>query len=632
MKIAKILYLPITVVASCLLGLNNSVVNTNNINDEAVKVNANSVDTVVNYDYIATNTDNFFKIEGDDDFVVFKKSQTVWTTEIPYGAIDDFRGWADGTSDGESKTSVYRSVSWTQKADKPYITFTLGGNNANYVIVHYTYNGTTIEKKIYSNCDDWMMIPRMIKTPDEIDGDATVYVTLHDVSTNALGELIFGGLQANQTAEDAKQTIELWKKGIKKPYLPDSTYAHSYTFRLNKLAQDNEYKEAREADITQTSFNEDFENSEWLLNWTLDYSYNTYPETVTAADYPCRDTNGNSYYWSNARSDAATHANENMPYNKTGNLYFKGFHEQDKGFIAGDEYTYRIISKAFVLSSDLISVKLSGNGAQLQILDAESLDVLGTIENSAFNSTGDTKNIASSGFNSITMTRYVANVSGLKGRTVRLGMVDSKDEKADGGWQAINVDEIVTNHDLNSFKFDVDTFDQTNTDGLTTHGQITDKYVTISDSTENSISYVEEAYNFLQTYYSTLRSKENGINFCGDTAISDAVKTLLNKFNNLSDDAANIVNRSTDYNHGASATADNWYNTQTETFEVWRTIDYLMKLNNISNSHSYNPYNNVLLNNSNNNTIIITSVIVIAMTALSIGGFILLKKKRMKKQ
>lgn len=62
-----------------------------------------------------------------------------------------------------------------------------------------------------------MMIPRMVKTPDTITGDATVYLELHDVTTSDYGALTFGGLQANQTAEDAKQTIELWKKSQKFP-------------------------------------------------------------------------------------------------------------------------------------------------------------------------------------------------------------------------------------------------------------------------------------------------------------------------------------------------------------------------------------------------------------------------------
>lgn len=412
------------------------------------------------------------------------------------------------------------------------------------------------------------------------------------------------------------------EKEPKVPNLNTNFYTNFYNDNLNILNTNEEFQAAREASFTETYFNEDFEESDWLLDWTLDYTYNNISSVSSVEDYPCKD-----YHWSDARSSASTHSNQNMPYNQTNSMYFHGFYDEtNTGFYPNDDQIYRIISKAFVLSSDLISVKLSGNGAALQLLDADTLEVLGTISNTAFKTSenDDYSSIARDNINTVTMTRYIANVSSFKNRTVRLGMVDS----STAGWGAINVDEIKTNYfDLTDFKFNVDTFTQNNDAAGATYGQITDKYVDLSSTT--SLTDIQSAYEYLQKHYEVLRSADKGINFCDTTyQTSDEVKALLKQFNELTDNAAAIVNRSIDYNHGASATSSDWYNNPTSTFEVWKTIDYLMKLNSMDNSHLYSTFTNILANKISNNTFMITSVIIALFAVLSIGGFLVFKRKR----
>lgn len=72
MKFLKTLILPTVVATSCLLSLGTSFANANNQSEQVIEVKA---DEPVNYNYIAWNTSNFYKIDGDDDFVTFKKAR-----------------------------------------------------------------------------------------------------------------------------------------------------------------------------------------------------------------------------------------------------------------------------------------------------------------------------------------------------------------------------------------------------------------------------------------------------------------------------------------------------------------------------------------------------------------------------
>ncbi len=639
MKFLKTITLPAMVFTSCFLGLGTSLVNAPEKANETVEVKADFI-SHVDYNYLAMNESNFKVVEGADKGMAINvtKKGSYWfeNEKAPYGAIDDFLG----PQANESTTGAIQSSTWTSEANT-YITFTLGGGPRGNTVELYktTNNGETSELKHTFNTTDmgnvtYLMMPRMYKIEEAGD----YYLKLIDNSTDNYGNIIFGGLCVNQSAEDAKQMIELWKLGRRWANLNENwfenisydldgvNYTPGYTKIFEQLANNDEFKDARDAQITSTSFNEDFEESTWLLNWTLDYTYaNKHTKTDYDSTLPTDLCIG--YNWSNARSDATTHEKNNMPYNQTNSQYFHGYYdENDKGFIAGNQYKYRIISKAFKLSSDLISVKLSGYGAQLQLLSAEQDDnnnftVLGTIENDSFKD-GDTSNIAKSGTNCITMRRYIANVSDYNGKLVRLGMVDSSTDS----WGAINVDEIVTNIDANTFSFKVDTFTQTNDTG-TSYGQLTDKYVVLSDK-EGKHQDINDAYDYLQEHYTTLRSADHGANFC-DIKTSTEVTSLLDKFNNLSDGAAAIVNRSQDYNHGASATSENWYSSEAQVFEAWKTIDYLMKENGKTNSHPYtSSMNNVVSKISNNTTFMVTSIIIAIFAVISIGGFVIFKNKK----
>lgn len=642
MKFLKILPLPLVVSTSCLLAVSVYSVNSHNKKAQSIEVIAEYKDHV-DYDYIAFNSDNFKLEDGNLQLNVYKKS-AAWPkySELPpFGAIDDFLGpELDNGKMNDSTTGTVKSTTWTSKANT-YISFTLGGgSNDNRVDLYKVgIDGSedsllkTFKPSDMGNTTPLMM-PRMYKITETGD----YYLKLVDNSTSDYGFVVFGGLCVNQSAEDVKQMIELWKLGRRWSNFNDNWFDNidgkGYSNIFNQLNTNEEFKDARNATVSVNSFNEGFENPDWLLDWTLDYSYQN---STTECSSELGDSLCLNYSWSDARSNAEVHSDVNakIPFNKTGDYFFKGYRESDNlGFIEGDQYKYRIISKAFVLSSDLISVKLSGNGAKLQLLDAtpnsdSTLNVLAEIDNSQFNSSGETNNIALSGARTATMTRYIANVSAFKNKTVRLAMVDSKTNVGDdaaGGWQAINVDEIKTDYfDLSNFKFDVDTFIQTNDAVGTTYGQIPDVYVDLSSGT--SLTDIQSAYEYLQKHYSVLRSASNGANFCNIKG-NQEVKDLLAKFNDLSDEAAAIVNRSTDYNHGASATSENWYTNATNTFEVWRTIDYLMKETGTTNNHATTSFSNVLALNNDTNSFVVISVVVALFAVLAIGGIVAAKKRK----
>lgn len=601
--------------------------NTYNV-DNIEKVDAVNDSFIVeaNENYLPFN-EKYFRMEGNLDFYIEKRSARFGENKYPYLALDDFYGGNHGQEDyqtGENEKGIFISSSLRQDPSTPYIGFTLGGHVDNYVSLVFecidengeyvteTINVSTgdpvnedtsdtgVNKGIVGNTS-WVMMPRFVKMPDKFVNGATAHAEIHQNAANTLnGAMVFGGLQVNLTPFDCAEIANMSTmiRPDNNEESPFYTYKDAGYDRINKSFSglgDTEYKVVFQGfeEGPTNNYNEDFEDDSWLLKWQ--------PMQVFASL-----ENYNSY---DSISDALTSSTDNMPYNKTGKRFFRTNREinndgdnkgQESGFIAdGDNKMFVLASKAFIIDSDFMSVKLSGNNFMFQLADADEAFDLATIQDSIDISSLDTTNISKSGIAPVTMRRYIINTSGYRGQKVRLLVAKfSTDE-----YSSFNMDDIITQYNTDSFSFGLETFNQSNDSG-NFYGTLLDKYIVPETYNEGAETYVDnvpefkEAYNFLEKYYSTLRSKEKGSSFC-DMLTSEETKQILKDYNALSDKAASIVDRSMDFNHGNKSTPTTWFENPVNIFSMSQSIDYLFEHNKMVNAHS-SSFGGILNNNNNN--------------------------------
>ena len=378
----------------------------------------------------------------------------------------------------------------------------------------------------------------------EEDGNYLLYI--RDGANGGFGGLTFGELRINQTFDEVCESFSAHKAYYRSAVNDDVNVANSNAaaneYMLNFYNGEN-YRELNERIAQFTSGNEGFERNNGLLGWTVDR-------------YSVREAGGgNVIGFTNANSvvDTADSKwdgpdgwfNVAMPFNKTGNGFFNG----EGGFTGlGEPESWRFISHEFKLSSDLVSVKLGGGTAVLDVIDANTHEVLATTSrggdhpNPAFSlGTGGEdsdhgRNLSRTGTRLNTMSRVYLDVHSLKGRQVRLAISDSR---LGGNWGLAYFDEIITNYDV-APSFALETFTQTA--GETTyHGVITPKYVGGNDTVFGA------AYTFLNTYYETMRSRHNA-SWCS-LLNSETLNNLLASYDALSTDAKAIVDTSEDYHH-----------------------------------------------------------------------------------
>lgn len=606
------------------------VVCTNTYNVGGVKkVNA------TNENFIAETNENYlpfsekyFRMEGNLDFYIEKRSARFGENKYPYLALDDFYGGNHGQEDyqtGENEKGIFISSSWRQDPSTPYIGFTLGGHIDNYVSLVFecidengeylteTINISTGDKVKEDESDtgankgivgntSWMMMPRFAKMPDKFVNGATVHAELHQNASNTLnGAMVFGGLQVNLTPFDCAEIANMSTmiRPDNSDESPFYTYKDAGYDRINRSFNalgDTEYAVVYQGYSEGPSdhfYNEDFEDDSWFLKWQ--------PLQVFASL--------ENYNSLDSISDALTSSIDNMPYNQTGKRFFRTNREinndgdnkgKESGFIAdGDNKIFVLASKAFIIDSDFMSVKLSGNEFMFQLADADETFDLATIQESFDVSSLDTTNISKCGIAPVTMRRYIINTSGYRGNKVRFLIAKFSTSE----YSSFNMDDIITQYDTNTFSFGLETFNQTNDSG-NFYGALLDKYIVPETYYEGSKIYVDnvpefkEAYDFLDKYYSILRSKEKGSSFC-DMLISEETKQILKDYNALSDKAASIVDRSMDYNHGNKSTPTTWFENPVNIFPISQSIDYLFENNKMVNAHS-SSFGGILNNNNNN--------------------------------
>ena len=527
----------------------------------------------------------FFTNWTDDAGHFALKDEKYWPTYSGYSGEDgesyNYPFYAqDAFFRGEAKEGWQGTLtSRTWKQHEQFIYFQIGGAknfetsqpDPVHLNIHYGNKSSSFYNNTFMGNP---MMFRYFKIPDadyaellENSDDFDMYIEIVDYQFEGYGFANFGFLHVNQTEEEVENAMRLFINNLERDSRPSQ-------IRIRKDILGHFYaNDSLKALFLKESanINEDFESNELFLNhWYFDWSY------FNGANWGLRFDKAIGFDSARPGDDTK------LPFNKTGNGFFRGWFENEElgGFVGGDNSIYRFISRPFILSgTGLVSIKMAGT-ASLHVIDTETRQDLVWADLLTYDN-DESKglvNLATSDFNTVTMVRHIINLEAYLGRNIQLAIADV----SDGGWSALYVDELNTNY--SSYPgFKVDTFTQTNTSG-TFNCYRTDKYINskvfdgetnpsglkyvleaeINKANDNEIinhvdnSPIKDAYNFLQNYYSLLRSPNNEFSY--DRA-SDENKTLLvNAYNALSNDAQAIVDASKDIEYPTTFVEEWWEN------------------------------------------------------------------------
>lgn len=283
---------------------------------------------------------------------------------------------------------------------------------------------------------------------------------------------------------------------------------------------------------------------------------------------------------------------EQMPFNNNG-YFFNG-----NGYSTRNEKAkFRFMTNKFTLSgTGLVSIKMAGRPAQLQVLDPTKIGtgedpILKTLDVQDFVDSG-VSNIYLNGSNYNTLHRVYWDLSEYIDQDIVLAIAD---KDTDGNWGMLFFDDLITKYDeLPSFTVDI--FGQTykNSD-VTYYGAFTDLYVKSDDTKYNST--FNEAYTFLsEHYYKTASLKgDKKHNYFDSLTTTEAIDTV-DAYNSLSTEAKAIVESSKDYYF--DGTDDNWQQTSPKIVDVKNRIKAEVKVTYVYNNGSENKETTVEYNKS----------------------------------
>ena len=460
---------------------------------------------------------------------------------------------------GESNqgwTGTLTSRTWKQTTQYVYFTWSAANNTEDCkLIFHYGEHEVSMKNDTF--VENPMML-RYFKIPDDdyqtlIAANPSGFdmsVDLYDNVTSGFGFHNFGYLHVNQTEEQVSDAMRYYLNSL--DHDPGEWQVNKRKEIFNHYTVGN--AGLKEVFYRQVSNIDDgFENNDDFLNhWYFDYNY----------------FNGGNW---GLRFDKAIGLdrfrpddNTKMPFNKTGDGFFRGWHENEDlgGFVGGDNSIYRFVSRPFVLSgTGIVSIKMAGT-ASLHVIDPATRQDLAWADCQTFNTEGNQSNLMDGSFNTVTMVRHVINLEAYVGKKIQLAIADV----SDGGWSALYADELDTTN-VTYPAFLVDSFEQSNNTG-TYNIYKADKYINSenkSGSNSNGVIYVDsdinrannnaifghvdnspakDAYNFLNGYYASLRSPANEFNYANASA--EAKADVVNAYLSLNTNARSIVNASSD--------------------------------------------------------------------------------------
>lgn len=487
---------------------------------------------------------SFFTNWTDDAGVFDGAGATFWDAYHFFNSLGSFYR---GESKGDWKGTL-TSRTWKQTTQYVYFTWS-AANNTDDCTLTFRYGGLSSVMKNDTFVENPMML-RYFKIPDA-DYETLIAANPEgfDMSVDLYDNLLSGGygfhnfgyLHVNQTEEQVSDAMR---------YYLNSLDHDGGEWQVNKRKEIFNHYTVGNAGLKEVFYrtvsngDEDFDNnSDFLKHWYFDYNYFNGSNWAIHFD---RAIGTDSY-----RPDAAT----NMPFNKTGSGYFRGWFENDElgGFVSGDGSIYRFVSRPFVLSgTGVISIKMAGT-ASLHVIDPATRQDLAWADCQTFKTDGNQADLMDGSFNTCTMVRHVINLEAYLGKKIQLAIADV----SDGGWGAAYFDELDTTHAAYP-AFQVDAFVQSNNSG--DHNIYkADKYInsTMKDgSNANGLIYVDSAdmnrandnailshvdnsaanaaYNFLNYYYSNRANEGVRINLLNSyLALNATAKTIVDSSSNV---------------------------------------------------------------------------------------------------
>ena len=616
------------------------------VNNRVIEVKADELET-----YIVMDEDFFTNYDGETNGSFANQDATFWGEGYSFNALDTFfRGEIkENRESAESWTGTLTSRSWKQKSQ--YIYFTWGAANNKRVKVDPEDENSeeVLKMKMVIHCGDkeftkendtFVGNPMMLdyfKIPDEdfasFNGeDFDMSIDLVDGLEGDYGFHNFGYLHVNQSEEQVSDAMRFYINNMEDGKRYDIEERRNWEINKRKEIYGHYFTNAGLKEVflrTVNNIDEDFESNDLFLNhWYTDPNYDNNNRSVMHMDKAISDVE--------YRFDGTSH----MPFNKTGNKFFKGWHDNDEvgGFVNGDGSIYRFISRPFVLNDlGIVSIKMAGRSASLHVIDTDTQTDLAWADVCSYSSTGSEDNIVSTGFNTVTMVRHIINLEEYAGKTIQLAISDVYDS----GWAASYFDELKVSYTAYP-SFKVDVVSQTNESG-TFYAAYPDKYIASTHidnepdwnglkyaAGKDDITRVDEtplfaAYKFLNGYYyPTFRSEHSSI-----CSITDELATELEtKYDELSTDvdAKAIVDASEDFDRGNDKESLlNWYEKSVnKNHLVEEGVAFIVS----------GEYKNVLYHGptfiDNINGPFFVIVIAILTSFITLIGVVLLKKKKHK--
>ena len=459
---------------------------------------------------------------------------TFWGEGYAFNSMGTF--FRGETAEGWKGTLTSRK--WTQHTQYVYFTWS-GQNNSDAVNIRFYYDGCSGPIVIKNTA--FVGNPMMLwyaKIPDEdyakfTESGVQMSLELYDDADSDYGFHNFGYLHVNQTEEQVSNAMRYYLNHLKAPI-------NDWEVEKHKEILNHYYYNGHLRNVflrTVDSVDEDFENGNDFVNhWYLDYNYDNALDTNRHID----NVIGTDEY----------RLGSNMPFNKTGNGYFKGWYEGgdiNQGYIDSDRPIYRFMSRPFVLKdTGLISLKMAGRAASLHVIDADTREDLAWADLRSFNDEGSQEIQALSGFNTVTMVRHYINLEEYVGKTIQLALADVYDS----GWAASYFDELITDYKEYPV-LDFEIVKQEN-ETATSYKVYRDKYICSTpilvdpnglkhpdgkanlEHEDNSPMY--EAYRFLNEFFYLVDEDDNKYD-------------LVKSYRLLSEEAKELVDKASDYHY-----------------------------------------------------------------------------------
>lgn len=581
-----------------------------------VEVAAVDLHDLTNDKFIPMTASNLVSDQFDVGAQIRGNNPNFWSGRY-YGTSEDVLDTVDinGGQIGEIRTHYFN-----QQGGK-YITFLMGGNTDDCFINIFVDGkgdvGDHLRNPFFS--DPYSSLNMCFRYFHMDNADAvnrTLIFFRDDNAGSNCGGITFSELRINQTYEEVVESYRNFLLGYKLSASSSAANKSAYD-RIMELHNNDAYyaglKASLDAQPALTNVNDNFEVNNSLKDWVVDWQYTT------------NHFNKETIY-SNATHKQDGYFVNGMPFNQQGSYFLN---EDANGFPEGGKF--RLVSRAFTLDGvGLISAKLGGGTAVLQLLDADTLEVLASTDihgdaegeyvcNPGFNvGTGDRADLDmyNTGARLNTLTRVYLDCYAHKNKSVRVALTDGR---SGGGWGKAYFDDVVTYYASYPY-FNVEAPLSQKVGGVDHYGVVTDRYVG-----DTSTLNFGKAYSFVRRFWDEVRGLGNQQSWCSATVDPKVTHAgLIEAYDALGEEKA-IVDGSADFCFvsGGNRTA---YLTSPVNVEDYNVGDTMLALENfvfVNNQSSRGVIG--LTSDSSTTTIIIISVVCLAS---AVALFVFLRKRK----